>query len=60
MKSVAPLTYNTIDAAVVELSHHAGISVTLNDRDGKVLYENKNYVFRETVPVDLRFADVSR
>jgi hypothetical protein len=23
------------------------VSVTLNGRDGKVLYENKNYVFRQ-------------
>ena len=23
------------------------VSVTLNGRDGKVLYENKNYVYRE-------------
>ena len=25
------------------------VSVTLTGRDGKVLYENKNYVFREQV-----------
>ncbi len=44
---VTPLTYN---ASTQESSSFLLIivaSVTLNDRAGKVLYENKNYVFRQ-------------
>lgn len=43
---VAPLTYNTSTQQSSSFLITLVISVTLNDRDGKVLYENKNYVFR--------------
>jgi hypothetical protein len=43
---VAPLTYNTTTQQSSSFLITLVISVTLNDRDGKVLYENKNYVFR--------------
>lgn len=42
-----PLTYNseTVQASSYLLT--IVVSVTLTTRDGRVLYENKNYVFRE-------------
>ena len=43
---VAPLTYNTTTQQSSSFLITLVISVTVNDRDGKVLYENKNYVFR--------------
>jgi outer membrane lipopolysaccharide assembly protein LptE/RlpB len=43
---VAPLTYNTTTQQSSSFLITLVISVTLTDRDGKVLYENKNYVFR--------------
>lgn len=43
---VAPLTYNTTTQQSSSFQITLVISVTVNDRDGKVLYENKNYVFR--------------
>ena len=43
---VAPLTYNTSTQQSSSFLITLVISVTLNDREGKVLYENKNYVFR--------------
>ncbi|WP_109486677.1 LPS assembly lipoprotein LptE [Occallatibacter savannae] len=43
---VAPLTYNTTTQQSSSFLITLVISVTLNDRDGNVLYENKNYVFR--------------
>jgi outer membrane lipopolysaccharide assembly protein LptE/RlpB len=43
---VAPLTYNTTTQQSSSFLITLVISVTLSDRDGKVLYENKNYVFR--------------
>ena len=45
-ETVAPLTYNTTTQQSSSFLITLVISVTLNDRDGKVLYENKNYVFR--------------
>jgi outer membrane lipopolysaccharide assembly protein LptE/RlpB len=44
---VQPLTYNTTTEQSSSYLITLVVSVTLNDRDGKVLYENKNYVFRE-------------
>lgn len=43
---VAPLTYNTTTQQSSSFLITLVVSVTLNGRDGKVLYENKNYVFR--------------
>ncbi len=43
----APLTYNTSTQQSSSFLITMVVSVTLNDRDGKILYENKNYVFRE-------------
>lgn len=43
---VAPLTYNTATQQSSSFLITLVVSVTLTDRDGKVLYENKNYVFR--------------
>lgn len=44
---VAPLTYNTATQQSSSFQITLVVSVTLKDRAGKVLYENKNYVFRE-------------
>ena len=44
---VAPLTYNTSTQESSSFLITMVVSVTLNGRDGKVLYENKNYVFRQ-------------
>lgn len=43
---VAPLTYNTTTQQSSSFLITLVVSVTLADRDGKVLYQNKNYVFR--------------
>jgi outer membrane lipopolysaccharide assembly protein LptE/RlpB len=45
-ETVAPLTYNTATQESSSYLITLVVSVTLTDRDGKVLYENKNYVFR--------------
>ena len=45
-ETVIPLTYNTTTQQSSSFLITLVISVTLNSRDGKVLYENKNYVFR--------------
>jgi outer membrane lipopolysaccharide assembly protein LptE/RlpB len=44
---ITPLTYNASTEESSSFLLTMVVSVTLNDRDGKVLYENKNYVFRE-------------
>jgi hypothetical protein len=44
---VAPLTYNASTQESSSFLITMVVSVTLNGRDGKVLYENKNYVFRQ-------------
>jgi outer membrane lipopolysaccharide assembly protein LptE/RlpB len=46
---VAPLTYNASTQESSSFLITIVVSVTLTGRDGKVLYENKNYVFREQV-----------
>jgi len=46
-ETVAPLTYNTTTQQSSSFLITLVVSVTLKDRDGKVLYENKNYVFRQ-------------
>jgi outer membrane lipopolysaccharide assembly protein LptE/RlpB len=43
---VMPLTYNTTTQQSSSFLITLVVSVTLTDRDGKVLYENKNYVYR--------------
>jgi len=43
---VAPLTYNTTTQQSSSFLITLVISVTVNDRDGKLLYQNKNCVFR--------------
>ncbi|MGD0940509.1 MAG: LPS assembly lipoprotein LptE [Terracidiphilus sp.] len=44
---VAPLTYNTTTQQSSSFLITMVVSVTLTGRDGRVLYENKNYVFRQ-------------
>ena len=44
---VAPLTYNTSTQQSSSYLVTIVTSVTLTDRAGKTLYENKNYIFRE-------------
>jgi outer membrane lipopolysaccharide assembly protein LptE/RlpB len=44
---VAPLTYNTSTQQSSSYLVTVVVSVSLIDRAGKTLYENKNYVFRE-------------
>ena len=43
---VLPLTYNTTTQQSSSFLITLVVSVTLTDREGKVLYENKNYVYR--------------
>jgi outer membrane lipopolysaccharide assembly protein LptE/RlpB len=46
-EAVAPLTYNASTQQSSSFLITLVVSVTLEARDGKVLYENKNYVFRQ-------------
>jgi len=46
-EAVAPLTYNSSTQQSSSFLITVVASVTLNARDGRVLYENKNYVFRQ-------------
>ena len=46
-ESVAPLTYNASTQQSSSFLITMVISVTLKDRDGKILYQNQNYVFRQ-------------
>jgi outer membrane lipopolysaccharide assembly protein LptE/RlpB len=46
-QTVTPLTYNTTTQQSSSFLITVVISVTLNGRDGRVLYENKNYTYRE-------------
>ena len=43
----APLTYNAATQESSSFLITIVVSVTLTGRDGKVLYENKNYVYRQ-------------
>ena len=45
-ETVAPLTYNTTTQQSSSFLITLVVSVTLKDRAGKMLYENKNYIFR--------------
>jgi outer membrane lipopolysaccharide assembly protein LptE/RlpB len=46
-QTVLPLTYNTSTQQSSSYVITLVVSVTLTGRDGKVLYENKNYTFRQ-------------
>jgi outer membrane lipopolysaccharide assembly protein LptE/RlpB len=46
-ETVAPLTYNTSTQQSSSFLITLVVSVSLTGRDGKILYENKNYTFRE-------------
>ena len=46
-ETVEPLTYNSATLQSSSFLITVVVSVTLNGRDGKVLYENKNYVYRQ-------------
>lgn len=46
-QTVAPLTYNTTTQQSSSFLITIVASVTLTAHDGRVLYENKNYVFRQ-------------
>jgi outer membrane lipopolysaccharide assembly protein LptE/RlpB len=46
-QTVTPLTYNTTTQQSSSFLITIVVSVTLTSHDGRVLYENKNYVFRQ-------------
>jgi outer membrane lipopolysaccharide assembly protein LptE/RlpB len=46
-ETVSPLTYNSTTQQSSSYLITMVVSVTLTGRDGKILYENKNYVFRQ-------------
>jgi outer membrane lipopolysaccharide assembly protein LptE/RlpB len=46
-EAITPLTYNASTQESSSFLLTVVVSVTLNDRDGKVLYQNNNYVFRQ-------------
>jgi outer membrane lipopolysaccharide assembly protein LptE/RlpB len=46
-ETVEPLTYNSATQQSSSFQITVVVSVTLTGRDGKVLYENKNYVYRQ-------------
>jgi outer membrane lipopolysaccharide assembly protein LptE/RlpB len=46
-EQITPLTYNAATQQSSSFLITMVVSVTLTGRDGKVLYENKNYVYRE-------------
>jgi outer membrane lipopolysaccharide assembly protein LptE/RlpB len=46
-QTVAPLTYNTSTQESSSFLITVVVTVTLTGRDGKVLYDNKNYVYRQ-------------
>jgi outer membrane lipopolysaccharide assembly protein LptE/RlpB len=46
-ETVTPLTYNAATQQSSSFLITVVVSVTLLDRDGKILYQNENYVYRE-------------
>jgi outer membrane lipopolysaccharide assembly protein LptE/RlpB len=46
-QTVAPLTYNTSTQQSSSFLVTMVVSVTLTNREGRVLYENKNYIYRQ-------------
>jgi outer membrane lipopolysaccharide assembly protein LptE/RlpB len=49
--SLAPLTYDSQTGRASSALVTVNLKVTLTDKNGKVLYENPNYVFREQYQV---------
>ena len=49
--SASPLTYDTGTGRTASVLVVVSLKVTLSDRQGKVLYENPAYLFRETYEV---------
>lgn len=49
--STTPLTYDTSTGRTASVLVVVSIRVSLSDRDGKVLYQNPSYVFREQYEV---------
>jgi outer membrane lipopolysaccharide assembly protein LptE/RlpB len=47
----APLTYNTQTGQVSSVLITVSMKVSLNDKDGKVLYQNPSYLFRQQYQV---------
>jgi outer membrane lipopolysaccharide assembly protein LptE/RlpB len=47
----APLTYDTKTGRAASILVIVSLSVTLKDRDGRVLYQNPSYTFREQYEV---------
>jgi len=54
---VAPLTYNSSTQQSSSFLITMEVSVTLTARDDKILYENKNYVFRQQYQATTDLAD---
>ena len=46
-QTIAPLTYNTTTQQSSSYLITLVVSVRLSDREGKILYENENYTFRQ-------------
>ena len=46
-QTVTPLTYNSSTQQSTSFLLTMVVSVTLTGRDGKILYQNRNYVFRQ-------------
>ena len=46
-QTVAPLTYNSQTQQSSSFLITITVAVTLNDRSGRVLYKNDNYIFRQ-------------
>jgi outer membrane lipopolysaccharide assembly protein LptE/RlpB len=46
-EAISPLTYNSATQQSSSFLITLIVSVTLNARDGRVLYQNKNYTFRQ-------------
>jgi len=49
--SSTPLTYNATTGQAASVLVVVSVSVSLTDRDGKVLYQNPSYLFREQYEV---------
>ena len=49
--AASPLTYNTSTGRAASILVVVSMKVTLSDRDGKVLYQNPAYLFREQYEV---------
>ena len=56
-ETATPLTYNSSTQQSSSFLITMEVSVTLSGRDGKVLYENKGYVFRQQYQATTDLAD---